>query len=904
MLLNMSRPPSIPAHPGAPPLFDAFPAPHTLSSRPDLAIASQQHRSRDPGGSVNNAQQLPSLRTLLEPELLDKKPSDASLRSTGRALVSHGNGSPFEAASSPTLKRRHDFDGYSRGYPGHNAIPHQTLHTHRPPFSTASIDVLSASASAPLPIYGGSRFELQRRESYAVATQQAFPCESFRSASTTSDPASLLTFHSGQDDVDDASRPMRRRLDGSSRAPTRQSQVIERRDIPGEGSCFIYDDGTYVRAIIDGEPVNPSWGITKAGKPRKRLAQACLTCREKKIKCEPAFPKCHQCTKSQRVCRGGLNQAGMSNASGETSPSSSAPLLKIPSTEFSSPTTGTDKTKISGELRDRTKQVDLWNVGTLLRTRSFPTKPIATSRDMSVQSLDSDWSDSAEQGIHDSTRGSYHDQIALQWDQDPFETDPGLTLCLLDLYFLHAGRVTYGLFPRGPFIKWVQSRHDKDQDSLMLLYSVLALGSLFSSDPDKRTLGKRFAAVASYAAEKRFGKFSLQLCQTRLMLALYLFARGRSQEAWDFCGAGLRAISALRINTEEGVQELAESVAHLKYGFDHWTFEECCRRTFWSGLLMDRYNGFFGGTLSVISLEDASVRLPCSENLFETSTPCEAPFFDDDLLLQSPSRSLSLMGDMAYLCLISTLWGEVLAFTRRAARRPEQRYIRQYEAFYAKIYERLEGWRTMLPDHLQYNLQNLDSSIQGGSAGTFISLHALYHATIIRLNRNIRLRAMPHEKIHRNIDQAIRHASVFTSIMHALAAGHRQQRLSPTVATELLFSTPFPGYALMLSIDVLTSAGSFSTLPNLIKTVGTTLTCIDELADFWASARIQQRIVASRLKQLTEIVIQDGQGNRNGNHGSYWRLNDSLETAFDMDDALYKADDNLLFDVVSHITGE
>lgn len=72
----------------------------------------------------------------------------------------------------------------------------------------------------------------------------------------------------------------------------------------GEGLCYIYEDGTYCRAIIDGEPVNPSWGITKAGKPRKRLAQACLTCREKKIKCEPGYPKCHQCAKSQRVCRG------------------------------------------------------------------------------------------------------------------------------------------------------------------------------------------------------------------------------------------------------------------------------------------------------------------------------------------------------------------------------------------------------------------------------------------------------------------------------------------------------------------------------------------------------------------------------------------------------------------------
>ena len=73
--------------------------------------------------------------------------------------------------------------------------------------------------------------------------------------------------------------------------------------IPGEGPCYLYDDGSACKKIIDGEPVNAQWGVTKAGKPRKRLAIACTTCREKKIKCDPADPKCVQCEKFGRVCR-------------------------------------------------------------------------------------------------------------------------------------------------------------------------------------------------------------------------------------------------------------------------------------------------------------------------------------------------------------------------------------------------------------------------------------------------------------------------------------------------------------------------------------------------------------------------------------------------------------------------
>lgn len=616
----------------------------------------------------------------------------------------------------------------------------------------------------------------------------------------------------------------------------------------------------------------------------------------------------------------GLNQAGMSNASGETSPSTSAPILKNPPIEFSSPAAAADKSKAPGELRDSCKKVDIWNIGTPFKPRSFRPNSIAISRDMSVQSFDSDWSGSAnDPGIDDPRHGSYQDQLALQWEQDPFETDSRLTLHLLDLYFLHAGRATYGIFPRRPFLSWVESNHDKDQDHLMILYAVLAMGSLFSADPDKRALGKRFASVASYAAEKRFGKFSLQLCQTRLMLALYYFAQGKSQEAWDFCGAGLRAISALKLNTEEGVKELGDSTTTLDYGLDRWTFEECCRRTFWSGLLMDvshettkattsvnlmqqqRYNGFFGGTLFVISLEDAFVRLPCPDNMYEASTPCESPFFDEELLNGHTSYSFDL-GDMAYLCLVSALWGDVLTFTERATRRPQSNYERHYETFYARTRERLNAFSAMLPADLRYSLQNLDKSIIEGYAGTFISIHALYHATIIRLNRHVRIRAMSTELLRRNIEQAFCNASNFLSMMQSLTAANRQQRLPPNTTSDFLFSTPFPGYALTLSIDVMTCAGTFTALPNLLDTIKTTMSCIDELAGFWASARVQQKALSNRLKHLSDIAVQEGQGIRNGSYGPYWKTNDSLESAFGNDDVLYRIEDQILFEVISQLT--
>ncbi|KAH8679347.1 hypothetical protein BGZ61DRAFT_535749 [Ilyonectria robusta] len=80
-------------------------------------------------------------------------------------------------------------------------------------------------------------------------------------------------------------------------------RFVRAAEVPGEGMCYFYDDGSHCKVVIDGEAVNAHWGVTKAGKPRKRFAIACVTCREKKIKCDPDYPRCVQCEKFGRICK-------------------------------------------------------------------------------------------------------------------------------------------------------------------------------------------------------------------------------------------------------------------------------------------------------------------------------------------------------------------------------------------------------------------------------------------------------------------------------------------------------------------------------------------------------------------------------------------------------------------------
>lgn len=288
MLLNMSRPPSIPSHGGPPASYQPYSTPH-----------GEHHLPRELSESQSNTR-LPSLRTLLEPELLDK-PSDHPLRQV--ASHSSHNASPPYRSSSPHLKRRHDFDSHIYSHYECNATAPQMSYAHRPPPPLLHTEQQSTTPSTP-----GSALSTGSLEHQGHGSSQSLhdntASNAFRQSSSASESMTILSSHPVYDEAEDPVRPVRRRIDALSRAPVRASRCIAQREMPGEGLCYIYEDGTYCRAIIDGEPVNPSWGITKAGKPRKRLAQACLTCREKKIKCEPGYPKCHQCAKSQRVCRG------------------------------------------------------------------------------------------------------------------------------------------------------------------------------------------------------------------------------------------------------------------------------------------------------------------------------------------------------------------------------------------------------------------------------------------------------------------------------------------------------------------------------------------------------------------------------------------------------------------------
>ncbi|KAI4175570.1 MAG: hypothetical protein LQ343_001561 [Gyalolechia ehrenbergii] len=277
---------------------------YDISSQSRRAIEQQRQPFDEPRHPYTTQHgQLPSVSQLLTPG--SRSSSASSPYSTHQSQTS--SDSRVEQSSSRQ-------SSLGRISPQITVVPYQSAFTPNP-YPTASYDSATPSRSTfagpsaippyALPIQPLNGSHLTSFAQPGSLHQRPYP--SYAPQPLYAAPVAAGSQNSGQAGAYDYSSAGHARSDQSS---TNNSQsvkplprVVGERDIPGEGPCWVYEDGSICRKIIDGEAVNAQWGVTKAGKPRKRLAIACTTCREKKIKCDPGEGKCQQCEKVGRECR-------------------------------------------------------------------------------------------------------------------------------------------------------------------------------------------------------------------------------------------------------------------------------------------------------------------------------------------------------------------------------------------------------------------------------------------------------------------------------------------------------------------------------------------------------------------------------------------------------------------------
>ena len=172
----------------------------------------------------------------------------------------------------------------------------------------------------------------------------------------------------------------------------------------------------------------------------------------------------------------------------------------------------------------------------------------------------------------------------------------------------------------------------------------------------------------------------------------------------------------------------------------------------------------------------------------------------------------------------------------------------------------------------------------------FFEMHTLYHATIMRLNRNLPYNAVPPLSRCRNFTKARKQALELLEMMEVIASASRSSKNAldtsgnfPEFSDEtfescspLAGSTPFAGYTVLLAIDILSAGGSIDPEPfkSLIQSMTTGLAIVDELSQCWASAVVQKNIILRRLENLCAIATNDAAVVK-----KVWRCRRALDTA-------------------------
>lgn len=249
---------------------------------------------------------------------------------------------------------------------------------------------------------------------------------------------------------------------------------------------------------------------------------------------------------------------------------------------------------------------------------------------------------------------------------------------------------------------------------------------------------------------------------------------------------------------------------------------------------------------------DCFLRLPCRDVLYENQDIPETPHFAT--VEQSPTwQNQTILGNMAYLVEISSVWSDVLQNIYRTRHRvATSDQPGAYGHFYARKQHELQAIIDRLPQHLfPCNAQNIEKALQGGYIGTFISLHALYRTTHMKLNRHAVQGDLGQESLGRNLKAAQFHARELLKITQTLARLYHEQQSSEPF---WVYSTPFPGYSILSAVDILTSIGSLAELKCDLELVQSSLDVVQELKKYWASAQKQLKMIAIRFEELMKAL--------------------------------------------------
>lgn len=159
----------------------------------------------------------------------------------------------------------------------------------------------------------------------------------------------------------------------------------------------------------------------------------------------------------------------------------------------------------------------------------------------------------------------------------------------------------------------------------------------------------------------------------------------------------------------------------------------------------------------------------------------------------------------------------------------------------------------------------------------------------MKLHQCLRHAKVPHNVVVRNIREAHAHAQKQLCMMGALRDAQRHVVSADGQPREpFVFSTPYPGYATLAAIDIVSAGGPESILQSTLDLIEGGLFCVRELSIFWNGAREQLRACEKRYYQIKGVLTSRQSSTGRAWLGPRWRLKLPIQRDLrEEDDCIY-----------------
>lgn len=443
------------------------------------------------------------------------------------------------------------------------------------------------------------------------------------------------------------------------------------------------------------------------------------------------------------------------------------------------------------------------------------------------------------------------DYMGFTIDADPVTTDRPLTHHYMRSYMDYVNTTAFDIFPRTQFTQWVANETNKSHVDRMVVFAMLAVGSLHSRHKDKLLHRKAFRMIAYQELNAIFDVATLQAVQTSLLLAYLEYAEGNYRRSYHVMQRGIGGVRFLRL----GVERATAAGDDNPYGMTGRTFEECCRRTFWGLFISDALKTFINLDPRSLLTDDIFLRLPCASDLFDSGRIPETPLFDPDLRPLSAGQH-KMLGNFAYLVQVAHLMSEI----RTSAMR-QQQTVRFKGTGYSSdglrgnLEDRLKSWAAQYQHGCEVRgdrNSKVDSPTTttvrhfAAQPGYYAGHDVMFHYANMELNRSVFHPKLSDRALSEHAQKARQHAVWTLEKAKELVQLHDEEDEFQSAPCG-----PTAGPAVLAAIDIITAAGKLDGVmmnqSKLMECLYAGLTLLDQLAPCWESARLARELAQKRV---------------------------------------------------------